>query len=294
MTRAYGKIDDEVLTFKSQKTFERGSRRTRKRSMASGCGSRRRTVDEKTVTYAEALEAALCYGWIDGLKRAYDDESFIQRFTPRRSRSVWSKVNVGHVDRLTKEGRMSHPGLAAVEAAKSDGRWDRAYESQKNVQIPADFLRELEEGPESPGVFRKPQPREQIRDRLPARRRQKARDTRAPDDEVRRHDETRREDPPLGRVAHYAVPAGSSNSGRDPRAIGSGCRRCGMRSLSKVCVAAIVVATIGCGGSDSGILRVRAMARLAAPASSHRAGRWVESWCFPPTTRGTATSRAIP
>lgn len=98
---------------------------------------------KKTVTYAEALDNALCYGWIDGQKKAHDAESFLQRFTPRRPRSVWSKRNREHVARLIKEKRMTDAGLKEVLAAKQDGRWDRAYDTPSSMQIPEDFLKEL-------------------------------------------------------------------------------------------------------------------------------------------------------
>lgn len=97
----------------------------------------------RTITYAEALDGALCYGWIDGQKRSYDELSFIQRFTPRRARSMWSRANTEHVERLARAGRMKAAGLRAVETAKEDGRWERAYESPKNASVPGDFLREL-------------------------------------------------------------------------------------------------------------------------------------------------------
>jgi uncharacterized protein YdeI (YjbR/CyaY-like superfamily) len=80
-----------------------------------------------TVTYAEALDVALCWGWIDGLRKAFDEHSFLQRFTPRRPRSVWSQVNRDHVARLTATGRMTPHGQRHVDAAKADGRWDAAY-----------------------------------------------------------------------------------------------------------------------------------------------------------------------
>src|SRR6185369_4066777 len=83
--------------------------------------------DTPTVDYAGALDAALCYGWIDGQKQKYDEVSWLQRFTPRRPRSVWSKINIGHVERLQREGRMKPAGQAAIEAAQKDGRWERAY-----------------------------------------------------------------------------------------------------------------------------------------------------------------------
>jgi uncharacterized protein YdeI (YjbR/CyaY-like superfamily) len=98
---------------------------------------------EKSITYAEALDVALCYGWIDGVKNTYDKKSWLQRFTPRRARSKWSKNNTGHVERLIKEKRMQPAGLVQIEAAKKDGRWEAAYGSQKNIEPPTDFLKEL-------------------------------------------------------------------------------------------------------------------------------------------------------
>src|SRR5262245_28192665 len=80
-----------------------------------------------TVTVAEALDVVLCWGWIDGIRKALDQESFLQRYTPRRAKSVWSQINRGHVHRLSKAGRMQPAGLRQVEAAKADGRWTAAY-----------------------------------------------------------------------------------------------------------------------------------------------------------------------
>ena len=97
-----------------------------------------------SLNYAEALDEALCYGWIDGQKNKYDDESWLQRFTPRRPRSLWSKINVGHVERLVEAGKMQAAGMKEIEAAKRDGRWQKAYDSHKNMTMPEDFLQELE------------------------------------------------------------------------------------------------------------------------------------------------------
>lgn len=97
----------------------------------------------KTVTYAEALDQALCFGWIDGLKKSYDEHSWIQRFTPRRARSVWSKLNTEHVGRLNKAGQMAQAGLEAVKAAQADGRWQAAYDSARTAKPPEDFLAAL-------------------------------------------------------------------------------------------------------------------------------------------------------
>jgi len=97
-----------------------------------------------SVTYAEALDEALCYGWIDGQKNKYDDQSWLQRFTPRRAKSIWSKINTGHVERLINAGKMKAAGIKEIEAAKHDGRWQKAYDSHKNMTMPEDFLKELE------------------------------------------------------------------------------------------------------------------------------------------------------
>ncbi|MEK0450288.1 MAG: hypothetical protein RL088_2556 [Verrucomicrobiota bacterium] len=93
-----------------------------------------------SITYAEALDEALCYGWIDGQVKKFDDQYWLQKFTKRGARSVWSKVNIGHIERLTNEGRMQPAGQAAVNAAKADGRWEQAYHSSSSAEIPADFL----------------------------------------------------------------------------------------------------------------------------------------------------------
>ncbi|NLF05818.1 MAG: hypothetical protein GX593_12565 [Actinomycetales bacterium] len=93
-----------------------------------------------TLTYADAVLEALCFGWIDGQARKRDDESSLQRMTPRRPRSPWSKVNVGRVEQLEQEGRMAEAGRAQVEAAKADGRWDAAYAGPATTEVPEDLL----------------------------------------------------------------------------------------------------------------------------------------------------------
>ncbi|MFA5974242.1 MAG: YdeI/OmpD-associated family protein [Lentimicrobiaceae bacterium] len=96
-----------------------------------------------SVNYAEALDVALCYGWIDGQLKSIDELSYMQRFTPRRPKSLWSKRNIVHIARLTKVGRMKPAGVKQVEAAKADGRWDQAYDSPVNITLADDFLAEL-------------------------------------------------------------------------------------------------------------------------------------------------------
>lgn len=97
-----------------------------------------------TVTYAEALEEALRYGWIDGQARRIDDEFYVQRFTPRTKRSIWSKVNRAKAEALIAAGRMEPTGLAAVEAARADGRWDAAYEPASRATVPPDLQAALD------------------------------------------------------------------------------------------------------------------------------------------------------
>ena len=100
-----------------------------------------------TVTHAQALEIALCWGWIDAIRKPFDDESFLQRFTPRRPKSMWSQVNRDHVARLTAEGRMTPHGQKQVDAAKADGRWDAAYAPIRAVTVetmPADLRAAIE------------------------------------------------------------------------------------------------------------------------------------------------------
>jgi uncharacterized protein YdeI (YjbR/CyaY-like superfamily) len=106
-----------------------------------------------TIVYKEALDSALCYGWIDSQVRKFDDNAYLQKFTPRRAKSVWSKINIEHISRLTKEGRMTPAGLEKVEAAKKDGRWDAAYASPANVTMPEDFKRALDANEEAKRFF---------------------------------------------------------------------------------------------------------------------------------------------
>jgi uncharacterized protein YdeI (YjbR/CyaY-like superfamily) len=96
-----------------------------------------------TITIAEALDVALCYGWIDGQRKAHDDVSFRQRYSRRRPRSSWSKVNVAKIEALLAAGRMRPAGLAEVDAAKADGRWAAAYESQRTAEVPPDLAAAL-------------------------------------------------------------------------------------------------------------------------------------------------------
>ncbi len=96
-----------------------------------------------TVTYDQALDVALCHGWIDGQKRSFDGHYFLQRFTPRRPKGLWSKINIGKVERLIAEGRMRAGGAREVDAAKADGRWDAAYDGARNMDVPSELAAAL-------------------------------------------------------------------------------------------------------------------------------------------------------
>jgi uncharacterized protein YdeI (YjbR/CyaY-like superfamily) len=102
-----------------------------------------------SITYPEALDQALCFGWIDGQKLPLDANSWVQKFTPRRPRSGWSKKNTEHVDRLIRAGLMTPAGLKEVKAAKADGRWAAAYDSPANASVPQEFLKELDRNPKA-------------------------------------------------------------------------------------------------------------------------------------------------
>lgn len=110
---------------------------------------------EESVSYKEAVDSALCQGWIDGQAASLDEKFWLQRFTRRTSRSKWSKINCGKVAELIAQGRMKASGLAEVERAKADGRWERAYESPRTMVVPEDFQKKLDEHPKAQDFFAK-------------------------------------------------------------------------------------------------------------------------------------------
>jgi uncharacterized protein YdeI (YjbR/CyaY-like superfamily) len=131
-----------VKEFKDQKTFESWLE-ANPASDGIWLKLAKKGSGKTTVTYAEAVESGLCYGWIDSQAKTFDDKFYIQKFTPRRSKSVWSKINVDKAAVLMKAGRMKPAGLAQVSAAKADGRWDAAYEGSSTAEPPEDFLKAL-------------------------------------------------------------------------------------------------------------------------------------------------------
>ena len=153
---------------------------------------------EPSVTYAEALEVALCFGWIDSQKRGLDETHFLQRFTPRRPGGRWSKINREKAEALIAAGSMRPAGAAEVEAAKVDGRWEAAYEGQRTMAVPEDLQRELDASPSAAEFFAGLEQPEPLRDPLPPRRGQAPRDPRAPPAQIPHHAGARREDPRVG------------------------------------------------------------------------------------------------
>jgi uncharacterized protein YdeI (YjbR/CyaY-like superfamily) len=114
----------------------------------------KKTVTTPTsLTYDEALEEALCHGWIDGQRRGRDERTFVQRYTPRRPRSLWSQRNVDLIARLEQEGRMRPAGRAQVERAKADGRWDKAYGGASTLEVPPDLAAALAADPKAQAMF---------------------------------------------------------------------------------------------------------------------------------------------
>ena len=142
-----------TLTFESKKKFADWLAKNHDKSAGLWLKIAKKAAGIPTVTYAEALDVALCYGWIDGQKGSFDEQYFLQKFTPRRPKSIWSKRNVEHVERLIASGEMKPSGLKAVEAAKQDGRWAAAYSSQKNIEVPADFQSALNKNKKAKAFF---------------------------------------------------------------------------------------------------------------------------------------------
>jgi uncharacterized protein YdeI (YjbR/CyaY-like superfamily) len=133
----------ETLAFKSSAEFRKWLAANHEKIDGLWLRMFKKASGQATVTYAEALDEALCHGWIDGQRKSFDEHSFIQKFTPRRARSKWSKLNTQHAERLIQAGKMGRAGLAAIEAAKDDGRWEAAYDSPRNAAPPEDFFKAL-------------------------------------------------------------------------------------------------------------------------------------------------------
>jgi uncharacterized protein YdeI (YjbR/CyaY-like superfamily) len=130
---------DEILSFRAAAEFRKWLAVNHRQSDGIWLRIFKKGSGEPTVTYAEALDEALCFGWIDGQKQLHDKASWRQRFSPRRPKSKWSKINTQHAERLIEAGRMQEAGMSAIEAAKKDGRWTAAYDSQARPRSPKIF-----------------------------------------------------------------------------------------------------------------------------------------------------------
>jgi uncharacterized protein YdeI (YjbR/CyaY-like superfamily) len=133
------KPDLPIIPFASQQIWEQWLELNHAISKGIWLQMFKKSSGIASVNYAEALDVALCYGWIDGQLKSIDELSYMQRFTPRRPRSIWSKRNIEHIARLTNEGRMKPAGIREAEAAKADGRWEVAYDGQGTMSLPSDF-----------------------------------------------------------------------------------------------------------------------------------------------------------
>ena len=133
----------EILPFKSPQEWEKWLAKNHDSSQGIWIKYFKKASGTPSITYAQALEGALCYGWIDGQGYKYDGKAWLQKFTPRRRKSGWSKNNTGHAERLIQAGRMKPAGLSQIEAARKDGRWAKAYHPQSIATLPEDFLKEV-------------------------------------------------------------------------------------------------------------------------------------------------------
>jgi uncharacterized protein YdeI (YjbR/CyaY-like superfamily) len=147
----------KIKSFRTEAAFEAWMKANHARETELWLKIHKKGSGLRSVTTAEALDVALCWGWIDGIRKAFDDRSFLQRYTPRRPRSIWSQINRDHVARLTASGRMTPHGQRQVDAAKADGRWDAAYapiRSANEATIPDDLRTAIEANPRARKTFR--------------------------------------------------------------------------------------------------------------------------------------------
>jgi uncharacterized protein YdeI (YjbR/CyaY-like superfamily) len=147
----------KIRTFQSEEALEAWYRRNHEREPELWLKIFKKASGIPTVTLAQALDVALCWGWIDGIRKAFDDRAFLQRYTPRRSRSIWSQVNRGHVARLIAAGRMTPSGQHQIDAAKADGRWDAAYAPIRMASaaaLPQDLRTAIEANPRALRTFK--------------------------------------------------------------------------------------------------------------------------------------------
>ena len=145
--------EQPIKSFATSRAFETWLERNHDRSNGIWLTIARKGSGVRSVTYAEAVEVALCYGWIDGQGKRFDDNRYVQRFTPRRARSRWSKINRDRAMGLIEQGRMRPAGLGEIERAKADGRWDAAYDSPSTMAVPDDLQDALRRDEKADAAF---------------------------------------------------------------------------------------------------------------------------------------------
>jgi uncharacterized protein YdeI (YjbR/CyaY-like superfamily) len=146
-------VDLPVVLFEVQKEWAAWLKKNHGKSAGLWLRLAKKASDIKSLSYSEALEVALCYGWIDGQKKSYDEESWLQKFTPRGKRSIWSKINREKASALIESGKMGPAGLKAIENAKEDGRWDAAYDSHSTATVPDDLQAALDRNAKAKAFF---------------------------------------------------------------------------------------------------------------------------------------------
>ena len=147
---------EKIRTFRTQAAFESWMRKNHAREREVWLRIYKKGSGVPSITIAEALDVALCWGWIDAIRKAFDERSYLQRYTPRRPKSIWSQINREHVARLTKAGRMTPHGQRQVDAAKADGRWDAAYAPMRDAvgdKFPDDLRKAIEANPRARKTF---------------------------------------------------------------------------------------------------------------------------------------------
>jgi uncharacterized protein YdeI (YjbR/CyaY-like superfamily) len=143
----------EILQLKSQKDWKKWLDKNHTQADGVWLKFAKKNSGETTVSYGEAVETGLCYGWIDSQAKTLDGKFYLQRFTPRRAKSIWSKINREKIEKLIADGKMKPAGLAQVEAAKADGRGAAAYSSAATIEIPEDFQKAMERNKKAADFF---------------------------------------------------------------------------------------------------------------------------------------------
>jgi uncharacterized protein YdeI (YjbR/CyaY-like superfamily) len=189
-----------VLGFADQRSFERWLAAQPADAVGVWIKFAKKAATRAKLTKTEAIDAALCHGWIDGKLEKYDDQHWLVRFTPRKSRSKWSALNRNRALTLIKEGRMRPAGFAQIEAAKADGRWEGAYAPASRAEVPIDLQKALDDNPKASAFLCNIEQSKSLRNPVSNRQRQKSRDEGAQDCGIRSHARAWRNNPRVGKM----------------------------------------------------------------------------------------------